>query len=203
MVVGGQPKSTAEYIQATSRVGRRDPGLVVVLYNAARSRDRSHYENFRAYHSALYRQVESTSVTPFSARARDRALHAALIAAARMTLPAARDNDAAANIDDYLDDLHDIKEQIARRAAQTAPDDAESTLDHLEDVIDWWTQLADSNADLVYHKPRSPRDPKPRPARSALLRNFEDDDLPDSFPTMNSLRDVDVETDLIPQEGRR
>jgi len=58
MAVTGQPQTTAEYIQATSRVGRRYPGLIVVLYNAARSRDRSHYENFRAYHAALYRQVE-------------------------------------------------------------------------------------------------------------------------------------------------
>ena len=70
MVVMGQPQSTSEYIQATSRVGRQFPGLVFTLFNAARSRDRSHYESFMAYHSALYRQVESTSVTPFSSRAR-------------------------------------------------------------------------------------------------------------------------------------
>ena len=73
MVVMGQPQSTSEYIQATSRVGRQYPGLVVTMFNAARSRDRSHYESFKGYHSALYRQVESTSVTPFSPRARDRA----------------------------------------------------------------------------------------------------------------------------------
>lgn len=68
MAVMGQPQTTAEYIQATSRVGRRDPGLVVTMLNAARSRDRSHYENFVPFHSALYRQVEPTSVTPYAAR---------------------------------------------------------------------------------------------------------------------------------------
>src|SRR6185312_4418940 len=84
MAVMGQPQATSEYIQATSRVGRQFPGLVFTLFNAARSRDRSHYESFMAYHSALYRQVESTSVTPFSSRARDRGLHAVLIALARL-----------------------------------------------------------------------------------------------------------------------
>src|SRR5207302_5519583 len=69
MVVMGQPQSTSEYIQATSRVGRRYPGLVITMLNAAKSRDRSHYESFRDYHAALYRQVESSSVTPFSAQA--------------------------------------------------------------------------------------------------------------------------------------
>ena len=64
MAVMGQPQSTSEYIQATSRVGRRYPGLVITMLNAAKSRDRSHYESFRDFHAALYRQVESSSVTP-------------------------------------------------------------------------------------------------------------------------------------------
>lgn len=78
MLVQNQPKSSAEYIQATSRVGRDDkrPGLVIVILNMHRARDRSHYEEFGPFHDAFYRAVEATSVTPKAARAKDRALGA-------------------------------------------------------------------------------------------------------------------------------
>ena len=79
------PKSTAEYIQATSRVGRDDkgPGLVITLYNWARPRDLSHYETFGHYHATFYRHVEPLSVTPFSERALDKGLTGVLVAAVR------------------------------------------------------------------------------------------------------------------------
>lgn len=86
MVVSGQPKTTSEYIQASSRVGRRAdrPGLVVTCLNPARPRDRSHFERFGAYHAAFYRWVEATSVTPFSAPALDRGLAGVVVAIARL-----------------------------------------------------------------------------------------------------------------------
>ncbi len=85
MGVLGQPKTAAEYIQATSRVGRTDdaPGLVVTLLNIHKPRDRSHYERFRHFHETFYRSVEVGSVTPFSARALDRGFAGALVALAR------------------------------------------------------------------------------------------------------------------------
>ena len=85
MVVLGQPKTSAEYIQATSRVGREQdkPGLVVTILNIHRPRDRSHYERFAFYHESFYRSVEATSVTPFSPRALDRGLAGTLVALAR------------------------------------------------------------------------------------------------------------------------
>jgi hypothetical protein len=85
LVAVGQPKATAEYIQATSRVGRdlAGPGLVLTIYNWARPRDLSHYEAFEHYHATFYRHVEALSVTPFAPRALDRGLTALLVSLAR------------------------------------------------------------------------------------------------------------------------
>lgn len=88
MLMVGQPKTTAEYIQATSRVGRGEiNGIVVTLFRSNRARDRSHFETFRGYHDALYRNVEPTSVTPWSLSSRDRSLAGALVALIRHSFP--------------------------------------------------------------------------------------------------------------------
>ncbi len=87
MVVAGQPKTTAEYIQASSRVGRQHPGLVVTCFNVSKPRDRSHYERFDAYHQSFYRFVEASSLTPFSGPAMDRGLAGALVAMTRLFDP--------------------------------------------------------------------------------------------------------------------
>jgi len=87
MAVAGQPKNTAQYIQATGRVGREFPGLVVMIYDNGKPRDLSHFEQFTSYHSRLYAQVEPSSVTPFTLPVLERALHGAMIAWMRQKLP--------------------------------------------------------------------------------------------------------------------
>ena len=186
MAVMGQPQTTAEYIQATSRVGRRHPGLVAVMLNSARSRDRSHYEDFLSFHSALYREVESTSVTPFSARARDRGLHAVVVALARLTLPAARDNAAAGRVEEFVDELRDlVRSTLLDRVAKVEPDERQPTEEAFEKFVDWWRGEALAHPGLVYEAPRGTRTP-------ALLTGYDDDSPLDSWPTLWSLRDVDA-----------
>ena len=80
MVINGQPRTTSEYIQASSRIGRTHPGLVTTLYNHSKSKDRSIYEQFKNYHQSFYKYVEEVSVTPFAKGARDRGLAAIFIA---------------------------------------------------------------------------------------------------------------------------
>ena len=193
MVVMGQPQSTSEYIQATSRVGRRYPGLVVTLFNAARSRDRSHYESFVSYHSALYRQVESTSVTPFSPRARDRGLHAVLIALARLTIPGLADNaaaDAVAHHEKELDvlvgaDPRAGRERSIREAVEATGGRARrGSSTHWRDARD--------------RERRRPRASTTPDIDKTLLVDAADeaDAQVDTLPTLWSLRDVDQESNL-------
>lgn len=187
MAVMGQPQSTSEYIQSTSRVGRQHPGLVLTLYNAARSRDRSHYESFVAYHSALYRQVESTSVTPFSPRARDRGLHAVLISLARMFVDTLSTNAGAANVAMESRKLEKLVEIIIERVKAVSPAEVEKTKLDLEGIISLWISRAEE-AGLVYSNYSD--------NNTALLIEATGVDSERSFPTLNSLRDVDQESKL-------
>ncbi|MFG2818301.1 helicase-related protein [Kitasatospora sp. NPDC048365] len=187
MAVMGQPQTTAEYIQATSRVGRRHPGFVAVMLNSSRSRDRSHYEDFQHFHSALYREVESTSVTPFSARARDRGLHAVVVALARLMLPAARPNEAAARIGDFVDDLNGtVRRVLLDRVARVEESEIEGATQAFDDFVEWWQIEAETHPKLVYEATRGTRAP-------ALLSGYDDEThAPAGWPTLWSLRDVDA-----------
>ena len=164
MVVLGQPKTSAEYIQATSRVGRKSdsPGLVVTLLNVHKPRDRSHYERFSTYHATFYRSVEATSVTPFSPRALDRALAAALVALCRqgdglMTPPL-----GAGAILTNRGALEQWAERFAERAARHSKDLNAQEAQRLRDGVlqrcrallsDWFsiaTEYQHNNVQLQY-----------------------------------------------------
>jgi hypothetical protein len=83
MGVVGQPKTTSSYIQVTGRVGRRwqdRAGLILMIYNPSKSRDRSHFEQFHSYHRRLYERVEPTSATPFARSAIQRGGAGAMLA---------------------------------------------------------------------------------------------------------------------------
>lgn len=121
MVVSGQPKATAEYIQASSRVGRsaERPGLVVTVLNWARPRDLSHYEQFEQYHAVFYRYVEALTVTPFAARALDRGLTGVLSSLVRLDGLDLSHNHGAGEVKG-AGQFQGVVDTIADRATNTA-----------------------------------------------------------------------------------
>ncbi|MER5767116.1 helicase-related protein [Streptomyces sp. NPDC001985] len=187
MLMLGQPKATAEYIQATSRVGRHGvPGLVVTFFNATRPRDRSHYETFGTYHRALYRHVEPTSVTPWSVPARRRALHAVLVILVRHRLGLAAE-DRAGELLDRLPEAVALAERIVEWAASSDPRATASVRDELDRLLAAWQRLAqdarDSGRALHYRSQGK--------GQSHLLKNFEQ--YGGLWETPHSLRSVDRE----------
>ncbi|TGN73465.1 helicase [Bradyrhizobium yuanmingense] len=144
MVVAGQPKSTSEYIQATSRVGRASPGLVITMYNWLGVRDLSHYERFRSYHEALYRFVEAISVTPYSSRALDRGLRGVIVSMARLGLPGLAPEQAASNFDSGAADCKSMVREIGLRARDVLESDSEgeTVQKMVEAYADSWTKWA-------------------------------------------------------------
>jgi hypothetical protein len=209
MAVLGQPKTTSEYIQATSRVGRdRDrPGLVVTLQNVHRPRDRSHYERFACYHETFYRNVEATSVTPFSPRALDRALSAALVSLCRQGMDSMTPSATAQNIVQNRNDLDWVAELFANRAekhrsdltAQQRHELKANVLHRCNDLLDAWHTIAQkaqqAGSSLKYQKYESS-------SARALLHGFLDPDLLTlppiwrKFRANRSMRDVEASVDI-------
>lgn len=207
MVVVGQPKTHAEYIQATSRVGRDDkrPGLVVTLLSIHKPRDRSHYERFRHYHETFYRSVEVASVTPFSARALDRGFAGALVALARHLMPELTTSRGVERLVDVRAALEErlLEIFLDRIRRQPIVDEAEreerlrSVQNRIVDLLDSWQKVVDDyrgDGVAVQYQKYEEKTPKP------LLREMLDTDFEDEhhrkFRANRSLRDVEPSVNL-------
>ncbi|MBQ8726302.1 MAG: hypothetical protein IJY84_04325 [Clostridia bacterium] len=188
MAVYGQPKSNADYIQATSRVGRSNPGIVFCLYNAFRSRDRSHYERFNQYHSCFYKHVESTSVTPFSMRSIEKGLHAVFIALVRHLVSGMSSNDSARLFNANNSKVCEIEEYLLNRIKEIQPAALDGAIAFLEDFKYAWMNAGSS---LVYDVRK-----KGRVAGEyiSLLQSSENDN--EDFTVLNSVRNVESSSNV-------
>ena len=166
MVVLNQPKTAAEYIQATSRVGRQlsdeptqnKPGLVLMLLNPNRPRDRSHFELFPYWHQTFYRHVEATSCTPFASRALDRGLPGVAVAMTRHSNPKLTAPTGAME----SEILREMKEKIAaalqKRCIETGAADnhyerylSKNVHDRVVNLLEtWWKLTQEPEAKLQY-----------------------------------------------------
>ena len=189
MLINGQPKTTSEYIQASSRVGRKpeSPGLVVTNYSATKSRDRSHFENFISYHSKLYASVEPTSVTPYSKPTRDRALHAIMIILARHLPKGYAKNGEAKKVPANKDLCKEIKNIILERVRACNSQEIENVEREIDTKFEEWSDWA--NYQLHYEECNNPE------IKSVMYRN-ERSSNKSGWKTMDSMRNVDTESTI-------
>ncbi|HEY5957666.1 MAG TPA: DISARM system helicase DrmA, partial [Polyangiaceae bacterium] len=205
MVVAGQPKTTAEYIQASSRVGRQAkwPGLVVTAFNIHKPRDRSHYEHFEAYHRSFYRFVEATSVTPFSGPALERGYVGALTAMIRFANSALTPGKGAMQLPKYRELANELIEVIAKRGAEQPGVSQAASARALEELrkvggnlLDAWTELVTSTAEEPKQR-RFSRYDRDKTGGKPLLCTVLDEDrappgtLDERFTAPTSMRDVE------------
>lgn len=213
MVVAGQPQNTSEYIQATSRVGRKHPGLVFVAFNAQRSRDVSHFEGFVSFHRALYRAVEATTATPFAARARDRGAHGMLVAAFRMLFSEIRNDTDVVNIMLLSDESKEtVINQIVERAKRIDESENsgisnwETLRVQLHQLLSSWESEVKNSQIQRFGSMGSSQHNKVSVSLLRAAKDLRAGDSPTAeipWDTLTSLRDVDVETPLHLEEKPR
>lgn len=211
MLVIGQPKLTSEYIQATSRVGRESLGAVFTLYSSTRSRDRSHYETFQAYHQSLYKYVEPSSVTPFSVPAMQKGIPGVIAAMLRNTVEALSGDDCPENIldPDNKRQLERIREFLMTRVKDSEDNyhlyrkDAQKIID---EFCRRWEQLAQQNNEnknesehqkFLYYKYMANSDEYDG---NLLLKSFNDKSHEEAINVMESMREVE-DTSFVDIEG--
>lgn len=203
MLMVGQPKLTSEYIQASSRIGRLFPGVAFVQYDATKSRDRSHYERFRAYHESFYRFVEPTGATPFSKPARERALHAVVTAIIRQRIGLCEDKDAVNFDKEYFEDvIADVEsfvigriKSINDRADHGLKDDIEDVRLEMATFFDGWQAIVDEcNADgqsAPFYFGRRFMVKPPAAGEKRLLKQYNSSEQDSALETLTSMRNVD------------
>jgi hypothetical protein len=189
MVINGQPLTTAEYIQTSSRVGRADvPGIIVANYYRDQARSLSHYENFRPYHESFYRFVEPTSITPFTFQARQRALHAALVIAVRHGCPNLLKNNKAGFFDPNIPQTSQVIEALKQRCARADEERTREIYGHIEQLVSKWKNEADRchiiKRRLDYSAPQTVNN------TDRLLHNH-DDEIKGLWATLQSMRNVE------------
>jgi hypothetical protein len=202
MLMVGQPKTTAEYIQATSRVGRGDVnGIVVTLFRSNRARDRSHFETFRGYHDALYRSVEPTSVTPWSLSSRDRSLAGATIALVRHSFPALAGDAAAGgfNLADtrFRAALDPLIEGFLKRVTNADPEEMDEVSEQLWQILQEW----DLKADRARAAGEPLRYERRQADQLALVKRFGESG--DRWVVGDSMRSVEPNVSVEVQEPER
>ena len=201
MMVNGQPKNHSEYIQATGRIGRQNPGLIVTIYSYTKPRDLSHYENFKIYHSSYYKNVETVSLTPFTIRCREIALFGVLVGILRMKISRLSKNTDAKYFDpkdeDQMKIINEIKLVFKKRVEDVDPSEQERTMKNIEKLLTRWSKYKKLHGDLLeYREISAPEASKVKKAQKYYLLKSDLTSTRQLIPVPQSLRNAENEQNL-------
>ena len=205
MIVNGQPKNNSEYIQATGRIGRANPGLIVTLYSYTKPRDLSYYENFKDYHSTYYKNVETVGLTPFTLRARKIGLFGVLVGMIRMAedgnYSLSEDKDAHKfdqKNPDQIKLLDKIKEVLQKRVDAVDPSEASSTANDITNLLNHWTRAVERHGEILHYKePYHPKLSQKRIDQNVYLLKSDLTSKRQLIQTPTSLRNAEQEQNFL------
>jgi hypothetical protein len=189
MVMNGMPPNTAEYIQASSRVARKNEGIVATMFDPFNTRDLSYFEDFVQFHKTFYKQVEPLSVTPFADSALDKMLFTLMVAYFRHKMNFAANNMASAFI------KTNVKTQLQNQFSELfrnhpfATQEMTNIIQKIENFIQNWQYKIDSVNDLKFFWYQHPRESLMKPVQD---KRNEDDVL----IAMLSMRNVEPNAEV-------
>lgn len=190
MVMNGMPPNTAEYIQASSRVARKNEGLVITLYDPFNSRDLSYYEDFVQFHKTFYKQVEPLSVTPFAENALDKMLFTLILAYFRHTTKYTANDTANALVDDNV--KNELRSNLIQlfQMHQFAQNDLQLITEKLDDILRDWKYKIEAQKDLKYYW-------KDHPKESLIVPMQEKKNDDDTLTAIQSMRSVEPSAEIL------
>lgn len=195
ILMNSMPRNIAEYIQASSRVGRNKEGLVLTLHHPFRSRDLSHFETFIDFHEKFYGYVEPISITPFAEKALKRYLNLYVATLIRQTEFPDNNNAFqidAATIQNMKNDILDFFKNGRQTLGIGIPlsDEVISTIETIvANALDDWLIQKNSKDDMWFNNPRE--------KESNLyisINEYESNIAHDFWKIPMSLRSVEPET---------
>jgi hypothetical protein len=186
MLINGQPRNIAEYIQTSSRIGRKYKGLVIDLLDANRARDKSHFEHFIPFHQAFYKNVEPISITPFTENTIDKMLASLIITYVRHKIPGMASDNAAGNFQPEM--LDGLKEEIKKRFSEY-PEMFESFEKGVNDLSNDWLERIEKCDIKYYEKIETDYKSDPGLIGRPSEKNI---DIENKWTVMQSMREIDT-----------
>lgn len=190
MVMNGMPPNTAEYIQASSRVARKNEGLVATLFDPFNTRDLSYFEDFVQFHKTFYKQVEPLSVTPFADSALDKMLFTLMVAYFRHKMNFVANNMASAFIQPNVRmQLQNQFPELFSNHPFTTNDERTIINSKIENLIRSWKIKIDDFNDLKFFWYKNEKE--------SLLKSVQDKRTEeDVLVAMQSMRNVEPNAEI-------